>query len=71
MALLLWGWDDRTGNAIVTNDRQNLPEDNSQVTPDPTNFDCTDFPRKGCRQCGKRDRPQWKGTCNDDHCSNP
>ena len=41
----------------------------SSYEPDPTNFDTTDFPTKGCRQCGKRDRPQYKGTCNDDHCS--
>lgn len=43
--------------------------DGSRVEPDPTNFDTTNFPRKGCRQCGERDRPQYKGICNDDHCS--
>lgn len=39
----------------------------SKANPD--NYDCTDFPTKGCRQCGRTDRPQWKGICNDDSCS--
>jgi hypothetical protein len=43
--------------------------DPSTVEPNPTNEDCTDFPMKGCKQCGRRDRPQWKGQCNDDRCS--
>lgn len=42
--------------------------ESSQVAPDPTNEGTTDFPRKGCKVCGKRDRPQYKGTCNDDNC---
>ncbi len=33
------------------------------------NRDTTDFPKKPCRQCGKMDRPQFNGICNDDHCS--
>lgn len=45
------------------------PYDGSTVEPDPTNTDSTDWPRKGCRQCGKRDRPQFRGVCNDDRCS--
>ena len=40
-----------------------------RVDPDPDNFDIADFPLKGCRNCGRRDRPQWKGWCNDDICS--
>lgn len=32
------------------------------------NYDTTDFPAKPCRQCGKTDRPQFHGTCNDGHC---
>lgn len=32
------------------------------------NHDCTDFPKKPCRQCGKTDRPQWDGVCNDGNC---
>ena len=35
------------------------------------NYDTTDFPTKPCRQCGLKDRPQYKGTCNDGHCDNP
>lgn len=37
--------------------------------PDPNNHDCTDFPTKGCRNCGRKDRPQYDGWCNDDSCS--
>lgn len=43
--------------------------DPSAVEPDPRNDDCTDWPRRGCRRCGARDRPQWEGICNDDRCS--
>jgi thymidylate synthase len=32
------------------------------------NTDTTDFPSKPCNVCGSKDRPQFKGTCNDDHC---
>lgn len=40
-------------------------------TPPPKaeNQDTTEFPTKPCRICGKKDRPQYKGICNDDHCS--
>lgn len=38
-------------------------------TDEEPNNDCTDFPTRPCRQCGKMDRPQWEGICNDDHCS--
>ena len=55
---------------IVTHTGEDIRQYNpSTVAPDPSNTDSTDFPMKGCRQCGKRDRPQWKGTCNDDECS--
>lgn len=40
-----------------------------KLKPDPDNHDCTDFPTKGCRNCGRKDRPQWDGWCNDDSCS--
>lgn len=43
--------------------------DTSQVAPDANNTDCTDFPRKGCKICGRRDRPQWDGQCNDGSCT--
>jgi hypothetical protein len=47
-----------------------LEQHNSAATEaDLSNFDTTDFPRKGCRLCGKRDRPQFHGVCNDDNCS--
>lgn len=45
------------------------PYDDSKVQPDPTNKDSTDWPRRGCRNCGRRDRPQYGGVCNDDSCS--
>lgn len=64
--LLITGKDSKTGKVF-----SQLTTDHSKTKPDPTNYDTTDFPRKGCRQCGKRDRPQFKGTCNDDHCSHP
>lgn len=32
------------------------------------NHDTTDFPTKPCRQCGKMDRPQYQGACNDGNC---
>lgn len=34
------------------------------------NYDTTDFPTKPCNNCGKKDRPQYKGSCNDGHCDN-
>jgi hypothetical protein len=33
------------------------------------NMRCSDFPSKPCRICGKKDRPQWRGICNDGNCS--
>ena len=33
------------------------------------NSDTTDFPKRPCRQCGRMDRPQFEGICNDDSCS--
>lgn len=32
------------------------------------NHDCTDFPKRPCRNCGATDRPQYDGVCNDGHC---
>lgn len=32
------------------------------------NRDCTDFPTRPCRNCGRTDRPQWDGVCNDGRC---
>lgn len=32
------------------------------------NRDTTDFPNYPCRLCGKKDRPQFEGICNDGHC---
>lgn len=32
------------------------------------NHTTTDFPILPCRKCGKMDRPQFDGICNDDHC---
>ena len=32
------------------------------------NHDCTDFPQRPCRICGKKDRPQYDGICNDGIC---
>ena len=33
------------------------------------NHDCTDFPARPCRICGKTDRPQYDGICNDGGCT--
>lgn len=62
--MIVTGVDSKTGQWF-----NSLPSDSSKVEPDPTNFDTTDFPRKGCRECGLRDRPQFKGQCNDGHCT--
>jgi len=35
---------------------------------DEANYTSSDFPTRGCRQCGKTDRPQYKGVCNDANC---
>jgi len=35
------------------------------------NRDSTDFPKRPCRRCGRTDRPQWEGVCNDDSCPVP
>lgn len=32
------------------------------------NHSTTDFPSRPCRTCGKMDRPQFDGICNDGHC---
>lgn len=32
------------------------------------NNDCTDFPTRPCKQCGRKARPQWRGVCNDGSC---
>lgn len=32
--------------------------------PNGENNDCTDFPTRPCKICGRKDRPQWKGECN-------
>jgi hypothetical protein len=34
--------------------------------PNGENNDCTDFPTRPCKLCGRKDRPQWKGECNVD-----
>jgi hypothetical protein len=34
--------------------------------PKGENNDCTDFPKRPCKFCGRTDRPQWKGVCNID-----
>lgn len=34
---------------------ENGPEENN---------DCTDFPTRPCKVCGRSDRPQWRGECN-------
>jgi hypothetical protein len=67
MALLLQGLDESTGRYFAWN--RGLSS-TTRVDPDSTNNDTTDFPRKGCRNCGKRDRPQFRGTCSDGHCDN-
>ena len=38
---------------------ENVPDENN---------DYTDLPTRPCKNCGKMDRPQWRGTCNDGHC---
>lgn len=54
-------WIEQNGKAVVIEQPKYDP---SRVEPDPSNQSSTDWPRKGCRQCGKRDRPQWQGVCN-------
>ena len=67
--LLILGRDEKTGKLFGPN--LETVRSTHRIDPDPTNYDTTDFPRKGRRQCGKRDRPQFRGVCNDDRCSNP
>ncbi len=65
--LLLSGYDEKIGRYFTLDPCR----DPRRTAADPTNHDTTDFPRKGCRNCGKRDRPQFKGECNDGHCGVP